>query len=136
MVNKIQIIGRVGKDPEIKTFSNGNKVANFTVATSEKYKDKQTGEYKEDTEWHNIAIFGKLADVAESYVKKGALIYLEGKSKTRSWDDQNGNKKYMTEIVLSGFGSEMKLLSGKSDDQKQGGSNTPPADDFDDMPPF
>jgi len=116
-VNKSILVGNVGNDPEIKTFENGSKVANFSLATSENWKDKN-GEKQEATEWHNIAVFGKLADIVESYVKKGQQLYVEGKIKTRSWDDQDGNKKYMTEIVLNGFGDALQML-GKKDDNDQ-----------------
>jgi single-strand DNA-binding protein len=113
-VNKAIILGHVGNDPEIKTFDNGNKVANFSLATSESWKDKN-GEKQEATEWHNIAVFGKLADIVESYVKKGQQLYIEGKIKTRSWDDSDGNKKYMTEIVLNGFGDKLDMVGKKEE---------------------
>lgn len=115
-VNKAIILGRAGQDPEIKTFDNGNKVANFSLATSETWKDKQTGEKQESTEWHRVAVFGKLADIVESYVKKGQELYIEGKIKTRSWDDSDGNKRYQTEVVLNGFGDTLQMLGGKKDE--------------------
>ena len=111
-VNKAIILGNVGNDPEIKTFDNGNKVANFSIATSEKWKNKE-GEQQEQTEWHSVAVFGKLADIVEKYVKKGQQLYIEGKIKTRSWDDSDGNKKYMTEIVLNGFGDTLQMIGKK-----------------------
>lgn len=111
-VNKATILGNVGQEPEIKTFDNGNKVANFSIATSEKWKDKQ-GDPQESTEWHNIAVFGKLADIVEKYVKKGQQLYIEGKIKTRSWEDKEGNKKYTTEIILSGYGDVLQMLGKK-----------------------
>lgn len=117
MINKATLIGNVGNDPEIKTFDNGNKKAGFSIATSETYKNKQ-GEKIEETEWHTISVFGKLAEIVESYVKKGDRVYVEGKIKTRSWDDKDGNKKYMTEIVLSGFGDTFKILSSKNASQQ------------------
>lgn len=115
MINKATLLGRVGKDPEIRNLDNGTKVANFSIATSENWTDKN-GEKKEATEWHNISIFGKLADIVERYVKKGQLLYIEGKIKTRSWD-QDGVKKYMTEVVLNGFGDVLKMI-GRNEDQK------------------
>ena len=111
-VNKAIILGNVGNDPEIKIFDNGNKVANFSLATSEKWKNKE-GEQQEHTELHSVAVFGKLADIVESYVKKGQQLYIEGKIKTRSWDDSDGNKKYSTEIVLNGFGDTLQMLGKK-----------------------
>lgn len=113
-LNKVTIIGNLGKDPDIRTTQSGDKVANFSVATTEKWNDKNTGEKKESTEWHNVVIFGKLADVCENYLKKGSKVYLEGKLKTRSWE-QDGQKKYMTEVVLSGFDSKMIMLDNKSE---------------------
>jgi single-strand DNA-binding protein len=116
-VNKVILLGNVGNDPEIKVFDNGNKVANFSLATSEKWKNKD-GEQQEATEWHNVAVFGKLADIVESYVKKGQQLYIEGKIKTRSWDDSEGNKKYMTEIVLNGFGDTLQMLGKRHSTRK------------------
>jgi len=117
-VNKAILLGRVGKDPEIRDFDNGNKVANFSLATSETWKDKNTGEKKEQTEWHNIAVFGKLAEIVESYVKKGQELYVEGKIKTRYWEDQNGDKKYITEIVLNGFGDTLQMIGSKKQEDE------------------
>jgi len=99
MINKITLLGRVGKDPETRQ-AGENKVTNFTLATTEKYKDK------EDTQWHNIVIWGALSDIAEKYVKKGDLLYVEGKSTNRSWEDKDGNKRYTTEVVVR----ELKLM--------------------------
>lgn len=98
-LNRTMLIGRVGKDVEVRTTDN-SKVASFTLATSEKYKDRN-GEVKEQTEWHNIVVWGKLADVCEKYVQKGSTLYVEGKIRTRSWDDKDGNKRYITEILAS-----------------------------------
>lgn len=126
MINKVTLIGRVGKVPEIKVFDNGTKAASFSLATTEKYTDK-SGEKKELTEWHNVVIYGKIADVVEQYVKKGNLLYVEGKLKTRSWDDKDGNKKYITEII----GSTMQMLSGKNSSE---GSSTIPAPTENDLP--
>ena len=115
MVNIAQLIGNVGKEPEIKSFDNGGKIANFTLATSEKYKNK-AGEMIDATEWHNIQVSGKLVDVVEKYIKKGDKIYLQGSIHTRSWDDKDGNKKYMTEIRVK----EIRMLGGKSSTPTEG----------------
>jgi len=112
-INKAIILGNLGKDPEVRTFSDGNKVCNFSVATSESWKDKQSGEKKEKTEWHNISIHGPLADIAERYLKKGSKVYLEGKLQTRKWQDQSGNDRYSTDVVLQGFGAKMEMLDSK-----------------------
>lgn len=112
-LNKACLIGRLGNDPEIKNFDNGGKVANFSLATSETWT--KDGEKKISTEWHNISVFGKLAEIVEKFVKKGDKLYLEGKIKTRSWEDQDGNKKYITEIILNGFGDKLQMLGGKND---------------------
>lgn len=111
MLNKAQLIGRVGKPVEIRTTDN-SKVASFTLATSERFKDRN-GEVKEQTEWHNIVVWGKLADVCEKYVQKGSTLYVEGKLRTRSWDDKDGNKKYITEILAS----TIQLLDKKESNQ-------------------
>lgn len=115
-LNQHQIIGRVGKDVEVRHLENGAIVANFSVATSESYKDRQTGERKEDTCWHNVVLWRGLAEIAEKYVKKGDLIYISGKSVTRSWE-KDGITRYTTEIV----GKDMKMLGSKS----QGGNKAP-----------
>jgi single-strand DNA-binding protein len=112
-VNKVILIGNVGKDPEIKSFDNGGKVANFSIATSESWKDKQSGERKEKTDWHNVAVFGQLADIVERYVKKGSKLYVEGKLSTRTYE-KDGEKRYVTEVVLQGFGAQLNMLDGKS----------------------
>lgn len=101
-VNKVILVGNLGKDPEIRHLENGTAVANFTIATSESYKDK-SGARVDQTEWHNIVVWRKLAEIAESYLKKGSQIYLEGKLRTRSWEDQQGNKRYTTEVVADTF---------------------------------
>ncbi|ATW04017.1 single-stranded DNA-binding protein [Sphingorhabdus sp. YGSMI21] len=116
-INKVIIVGNLGKDPEVRTFANGGKVCNFSVATSESWKDKQTGERKEKTEWHNISIYNEgLAGVAEKYLRKGSKVYLEGKLQTRKWQDQSGNDRYSTDVVLQGFDAKMEML-----DSRQGG---------------
>jgi len=123
-VNKVIILGNVGKDPETRFLPNGGAVTNLTIATSETWKDKQTGEAKEKTEWHRVVIFGKLAEIAGEYVKKGSKLYIEGALQTRKWTNQQGQDQYTTEIVLQGFGGVMQMLDGKpagQQPQQQGG---------------
>ena len=113
-INKAIIIGRLGKDPQINTFTNGGKIASFTVATSETWNDKTTGERKERTEWHNIVINNPaLVTLAEKYLKKGSQAYIEGTIRTREYNDQNGLKRYVTEIVVAPFNGEIMLLDSK-----------------------
>jgi len=112
-INKTILLGRVGKDPEVRAMNSGDKVANFSIATSESWKDKATGEKKEKTEWHNIVVWGGLVSIVENYVKKGSRIYVEGKSCTRKWQDASGVDKYTTEVVLQGFGAQLVLLDSK-----------------------
>ena len=139
-MNKCIFIGRVGKDPEIKSMQNGNQKANFSLAVSETYKDKTTGEKKEITEWVNAVCFNKgLISVIQNYVSKGSQLMICGKMKTRSWDDSNGVKKYMTEIVLDAFNGEIELLGGKPDgqaSQQTTQQSAPVNDGFDDDIPF
>jgi len=112
-LNKVMLIGNLGKDPEVRTFQNGGKVCNFSIATSESWKDRNTGERQEKTEWHNVAIFNEgLAGVAERYLKKGSKVYVEGQLQTRKWTDQNGNDRYTTEVVLRGPNAVMTMLDG------------------------
>jgi single-strand DNA-binding protein len=123
-VNKVIILGNLGKDPEVRFMPNGGAVANITVATSESWKDKQTGEQKEKTEWHRVVMFGKLAEIAGEYLKKGSKVYLEGSLQTRKWTNQQGQDQYTTEIVLQGFNGVMQMLDGKpSQGQGAGFSN-------------
>ncbi len=111
-VNKVILLGNVGKDPEIKVLPSGQPVANFSIATSERFKD-QKGEFQDRTEWHNLTAYGKLADIVRDYVKKGNKLYIEGRLTTRSWDDKETNKKvYRTEIVIG----DLSLLSGRGED--------------------
>ena len=113
-VNKVTLIGNVGKDPESRSFQNGGKVVSFSVATSESWKDKSSGERKDKTEWHNVSIFSEgLARVAEQYLKKGSKVYLEGQLETRKWQDKDGNDRYTTDVVLRNFNSSMVLLDGR-----------------------
>lgn len=115
-VNKVILVGNLGADPEIRNLPSGGKVVNLSVATSENWKDKNTGERREKTEWHRVVIFSEgLARVAESYLKKGSKVYLEGQLQTRKWQDQSGADKYSTEIVLQGFNSNLTLLDGRGD---------------------
>ncbi|MEJ0062046.1 MAG: single-stranded DNA-binding protein [Alphaproteobacteria bacterium] len=115
-VNKVILIGNLGKDPEVRAFQNGGRVCNLTVATSESWKDKQSGERKERTEWHRVAIFNDaLVGVAEKYLKKGSKVYLEGQLETRKWQDKDGADKYTTEVVLRQFRGELTMLDGKND---------------------
>ena len=112
-LNKVMLIGNLGKDPEVRTFQNGGKVCNFSLATSESWKDRNSGERQERTEWHNVAIFNEgLAGVAERFLKKGSKVYIEGQLQTRKWQDQNGQDRYTTEVVLRGPNSVMTMLDG------------------------
>ncbi len=112
-VNKVILIGNLGKDPEVRTMQNGNKVANLSLATSENWRDKATGERKEKTEWHRVVIFGNLADIAEKYLKKGSKVYVSGSLQTRKWQNKEGQDQYSTEVVLQGYGGELTMLDGK-----------------------
>ncbi|MCT2557403.1 single-stranded DNA-binding protein [Tsuneonella sp. YG55] len=112
-LNKVMLIGNLGADPEVRSFQNGGKVCNLRIATSETWKDRQTGERKEKTEWHTVAIFSEgLVGVAENYLRKGSKVYVEGKLQTRKWQDQSGNDRYSTEVVLQGPGAVMTMLDG------------------------
>jgi len=113
-VNKVIIVGNLGRDPEVRTFQNGGKVVNLRIATSETWRDKQSGDRKERTEWHSVAIFNEnLAKIAEQYLRKGSTVYIEGQLETRKWQDQSGADKYTTEIVLRQFRGELTLLGGR-----------------------
>lgn len=115
-VNKVIIVGNLGRDPEIRSMSNGDRVANLSVATSETWKDKASGERKEKTEWHRVTIFNdNIVKVVESYVKKGSTVYIEGALQTRKWTDQAGVEKYSTEIVVSRFKGELTMLGGRNE---------------------
>nr|DAE85903.1 MAG TPA: Single strand binding protein [Caudoviricetes sp.] len=130
-INKCIILGRVGNDPEVKYSASGSAITNLSVATSEQWNDKATGEKKEQTEWHRVVIFGKLAEVAGEYLRKGSQVYIEGKLRTRKWTDQSGVEKYTTEIVLQPMNGVMQMIGGKSSDngnqqsqqRQQSGSN-------------
>jgi single-strand DNA-binding protein len=128
-VNKVILVGNLGKDPEVRRLGNGDPVVSFSVATSENWKDKQTGERREKTEWHNVVIFNDgLAKVAEQYLRKGSKVYIEGQLQTRKWQDKTGADRYTTEIVLQRYRGEMTLLDGRGDG---GGSRdgAPPIED-------
>ena len=115
-VNKVILVGNLGADPEVKQFQNGGQVCNLRIATSETWRDKASGEKKEKTEWHTVAIFSEgLVRVAQSYLKKGSKVYLEGKLQTRKWQDKDGNDRYTTEIVLQGFDATLVMLDGRGE---------------------
>ena len=115
-VNKVILIGNLGKDPEIRSTQDGMKIVNLAIATSERWKDKNSGEQREKTEWHRVVIFNEnLARLAEQYLRKGSTVYIEGQLQTRKWTDQQGNEKYTTEIVLQRYRGEMTFLGGRSD---------------------
>ena len=149
-VNKVFIMGNLGKDPEIRNFPNGGRVCNFSVATSESWKDKNSGEKQERTQWHNISILSEpLVNIAERFLKKGSKVYLEGQLETRKWQDNSGSDRYSTEIVLRPYKGEITLIDNKADsnmsnepisnnqmDEIQENSVSPNVDDFDDEIPF
>ena len=121
-VNKVILIGNLGRDPEIRSMPNGDRIANLSIATSEQWRDKASGERKEKTEWHRVVIFNdNIVKVVENYVKKGTTVYIEGALQTRKWTDQQGVEKYSTEIVVGRFKGELTLLGGRGDGASQGG---------------
>nr|UVX56691.1 MAG: Single-strand binding protein family protein [Bacteriophage sp.] len=130
-INKVIILGTLGQDPEVKYMPSGGAACNLSLATSEQWNDKATGEKKEQTEWHRVVIFGKLAEVAGEHLRKGSQVYVEGKLRTRKWTDQSGVEKYTTEIVLQPMNGVMQMIGGKSSDngnqqsqqRQQSGSN-------------
>jgi single-strand DNA-binding protein len=139
-VNKVILVGNLGKDPEIRTTQNGGKVVTMTIATSESWKDKNTGERREKTEWHRVVIFNEgIANVAERYLKKGSKVYIEGQLETRKWQDKDGIERYTTEIVLKPYNGVLNMLdsrkeqSDSSEDYKQ---DAPSYNDMDDDIPF
>jgi single-strand DNA-binding protein len=143
-INKVIIVGNLGGDPETRYMPSGSAVTNLTVATNESWKDKQTGEQKDRTEWHKVAMFNRLAEIAAEYLRKGSQVYIEGKLRTRKWQDKNGQDRWTTEIIAD----EMQMLGGRgggggsapmSSGQQSGPSSAPPQagpDDFDDDIPF
>lgn len=121
-VNKVILIGNLGRDPEVRSFQNGGKVCNLRIATSETWKDRNTGERREKTEWHSVAIFQEgLVRIAEQYLKKGSKVYIEGQLQTRKWQDQSGQDRYSTEVVLQGFGGTLTMLDGRDSGGSGGG---------------
>lgn len=130
-LNKVMLIGNLGKDPEIRSFSNGGRVANFSVATSERWKDRNTGEQREKTEWTNVSVTNDgLVGVVERFLKKGSRVYVEGRLQTRKWQDQSGNDRWSTEVVVAPYGGEIKLLGDPrsgGDGGGQGGHSPAPS---------
>lgn len=123
-VNKVILIGNLGRDPEVRTFQNGGKVANLRIATSETWKDRNTGERRERTEWHTVSIFNEaLVRLAEQYLRKGSKVYIEGKLETRKWQDQSGQDRYSTEVVLRPYAGEMTFLDSRNDNSGNGGQS-------------
>ncbi|TXB65790.1 single-stranded DNA-binding protein [Vicingus serpentipes] len=120
-INKVILVGNLGKDPEVRYLEGGTAVANFPIATSETYKDRNSGEKKTITEWHNIVVWRGLAEIAEKYLKKGNQVYIEGKLRTRQWQDKDGSNRYTTEVV----GENMQMLGGKRDDSTPSNTNSP-----------
>jgi single-strand DNA-binding protein len=146
-VNKVILVGNLGADPDVKRTQDGRAIVNLSIATSDQWRDKNTGERKEKSEWHRVVIFSEgLCKVAENYLKKGSKVYLEGALQTRKWQDQQGQDKYSTEIVLQGFNSTLTMLDGRSDNANNSGGNYGAAsqgeqgggsfDNIDDMIPF
>ena len=144
-LNKVSLIGNLGKDPEIRSMQNGNEVATFSLATTDYWKDKNTGEKKEKTEWHKIVVFSEgLVGVVKNYVKKGSRLYIEGALQTRKWQDKQGKDNYTTEIVLQGYNATILLLGGNDSNNsgnsgnstKQRSKSAQEADDFHDEIPF
>jgi single-strand DNA-binding protein len=144
-VNKVIIVGNLGKDPELKTFDNGGCICNVSIATSETWKDKTTGEDKERTEWHRVVFDNKLAEIVSQYCKKGSKLYIEGQLRTRKWQDQSGEDRYATEVYVGGFNGTMQMLDSRGDGSAQPAQQQPQApkpqqpqapaggmDDFDD----
>jgi single-strand DNA-binding protein len=126
-VNKVILVGNLGRDPEVRSFQNGGKVVNLRIATSETWRDKQSGERKERTEWHSVAIFNEpLAKIAEQYLRKGSTVYIEGQLETRKWQDQSGQERYTTEIVLRPYKGELTLLGGRGEGGGGGGGYDAP----------
>ncbi|MBP4067321.1 single-stranded DNA-binding protein [Aeromonas sp. MaB10011B] len=124
-INKVILIGNLGQDPEIRYTSGGMAIATLSLATSESWRDKQTGEQKERTEWHRVVLVGKLAEVAGQYLKKGSQVYVEGKLQTRKWQDQRGQERYTTEVLVDSFTGVMQMLGGNGGGKQQGASGQP-----------
>lgn len=130
-VNKAILVGHLGKDPDVRYFQNGDAVANVSLATSETWKDKQTGEIQERTEWHNLVFHKRLAEIAGEYLRKGSQIYAEGKLKTRKWQDKQGNDRYTTEVIVN----DMQMLGGRGDSEPQRSAGDEKAASFDAQKP-
>ena len=148
-INKVILVGNLGAKPEVKYASNGNAISNLSVATSESWTDKSTGQKQERTEWHRVSLFGKLAEIAGQYLDKGSKVYVEGKLQTRKWQDQDGKDRYTTEVVVSGFNGTLQMLdrrddsgsSAPSEDETEKGKTKPSItpvskDEFEDDIPF
>lgn len=121
-LNKVMLIGNLGADPEVRSFNNGGKVCNLRIATSETWKDRNTGERREKTEWHTVSVFSEgLVRVCEQYLRKGSKVFVEGQLQTRKWQDQSGNDRYSTEVVLQGFNGTLTMLDGRGEGGGQGG---------------
>ena len=150
-LNKVMLIGNLGADPEVRSFQNGGRVCNLRIATSEQWRDRDSGERRERTDWHNVAIFSDgLIGICEQYLKKGSKVFVEGQLRTRKWQDQSGNDRYSTEVVLQGFNGTLTMLDGRNsgggsydgpssidDYSSSGGNDTAPANtDLDDDIPF
>ena len=140
-LNRVSLMGRLGKDPEVRSTQSGEKVATFSIATSEQWKDKATGEKKERTEWHTVVVWGALAGVAERFLSKGKRVYVEGAQRTRKWQDQAGADRWSTEVVLSGFSARLDVIdwpegsgngAASGQDSAYGQDNLPPGRDHDD----
>ena len=140
-INKAIVVGNLGRDPEVRYSANGNAIANVTIATTDSWKDRQSGERQEKTEWHRVVFFGRLAEIAGEYLKKGSQVYIEGRLQTRKWEDRDGNERYTTEIVAA----DMQMLGGRGGGDTQGGSapdfgetssGSSSSGDFDDDIPF
>ena len=145
-INKVILVGNLGAKPEVKYASNGNAIANLSVATSDSWTDKNTGQKQERTEWHRVSLFGKLAEIAGQYLDKGSKVYVEGKLQTRKWQDQNGQDRYTTEVVVSGFNGTLQMLDRRDDSGGTPSAPTPAqaaptitpvaSEDFEDDIPF
>ena len=124
-INKVILVGNLGGDPEVRYLPNGSAVANITLATSESWKDKNTGEQRDKTEWHRVTLYGKLAEIAGEYLKKGSQVYVEGQLQTRKWQDQSGQDRYSTEVVVQGYNGTMQMIGGRATNNQQPQFNSP-----------
>lgn len=146
MLNRVELLGHLGRDPEVRTLQSGEKVANLQIATTDRWRDKQTGERKEVTHWHRVVVFGPVAGIAEQYLRKGSRCFVAGKLEHRKWTDQGGQERYTTEVVLRPFGGELTLLDSRGDGERQsapqsagdqgGGWDSGAGDDADSDLPF